>query len=178
MDVESFEYFWTGGDNISQDLVPVIGETSQKGVYIATGFSSWGMTTGTIITDLILKRENSYSDIFSPLRFKNKISQTEKDKIAKFSGESPIHWKSLKDNLFELKNDEAKVVEFEDKTIAIYKDSDSNLFALNGKCTHRTCNLRWNTAEKKWECPCHGAIFNHKGEVVYGPAIKNLERLL
>ncbi|MDR0900731.1 MAG: FAD-dependent oxidoreductase [Methanobrevibacter sp.] len=182
LDIESSQYYWTGGDNTTIDRIPIIGETSEKGIYIVTGFSNWGMTTGTIagiaIKDLILKNENSYLEIFNPLRFKNKRSHLEEEKIAKFKGKVAIHWDSLIDGIAKLKNNEAKVVEFENSTIAIYKDNDSNIFALDGKCPHKSCNLRWNTAEKKWECPCHGAVFDYKGKVIRGPAIDDLKEII
>lgn len=36
------------------------------------------------------------------------------------------------------------------------------------------CELNWNPAEKSWDCPCHGSRFTYKGEIIQGPAIKNL----
>lgn len=181
VDVESFEYYWTGGDNISVDRVPFIGETSHKGIYTATGFGSWGMTSGTIagivIKDLITGKENSYYDIFNPLRFKNKKSISEDKKIEEIKKNPPLYWDSLVDGINKMNNNEAKIVEYENQTIAIYKDDDSNLFVLDGECTHKSCNLRWNSAEKKWECPCHGAVFDYKGKVIRGPAIADLKKI-
>ena len=42
-------------------------------VYVATGFNKWGMTSSMvsamIISDMILDKENDFSEIFSPKRF-------------------------------------------------------------------------------------------------------------
>lgn len=46
--VNSIEYFWSNQDNKTTDRLPVIGETSQKGIYIATGFGSWGMDKSNV----------------------------------------------------------------------------------------------------------------------------------
>jgi glycine/D-amino acid oxidase-like deaminating enzyme len=74
LDVESVEYFWSSYDSISDDGLPLIGMTSKKDIYVATGFGFWGMNNGTtsaiLISDLIDGRKNDLKEIFNPLRFK------------------------------------------------------------------------------------------------------------
>lgn len=36
--------------------------------------------------------------------------------------------------------------------------------ALSGLCTHMPCVLNWSTVRTQFECPCHGATFNSRGE--------------
>lgn len=179
-DVDSFEYFWSGGDNLTEDRLAIIGETSEKGTYIATGFNSWGMTTsmisGIILRDLILKRENSYLNIFSPLRFKDKESKIEKERIEKFKDVDIKFTDSITKTVLEMDNDSGKIINCELGILAIYKDSDSNSYILNGKCSHRGCRLHWDNVERIWECPCHGSVFDYKGNVIRAPAIHNLEK--
>jgi len=57
LDAVSIEHRWSSRDVVSDDGLPIVGSTSQKGVYVATGFGFWGMNDGTIaamvISDLI-----------------------------------------------------------------------------------------------------------------------------
>ncbi len=47
---------------------------------------------------------------------------------------------------------------------------------LSSRCTHLGCRI--NKLEGgKLVCPCHGSSFSEDGDVITGPAIKNLNRL-
>jgi Rieske Fe-S protein len=37
------------------------------------------------------------------------------------------------------------------------------------------CEVTFNTAERTWDCPCHGSRFDIDGRVLEGPAVKDLE---
>lgn len=45
---------------------------------------------------------------------------------------------------------------------------------LGRRCPHMGCALRWNSAEKTWDCPCHGSRFSEGGSLLEGPAKKRL----
>ncbi len=36
------------------------------------------------------------------------------------------------------------------------------------------CYVHWNDAETSWDCPCHGARFGPKGQLLNGPAVADL----
>jgi len=61
--------------------------------------------------------------------------------------------------------------------VAVYKDSEGNVTALNPVCSHAGCNVSFNEAEKSWDCPCHGGRFNTHGKVITGPPRQNLKQV-
>ena len=48
--------------------------------------------------------------------------------------------------------------------------------AVVGICTHLGGVLKWNDAERSWDCPLHGSRFAPDGQVLEGPASKPLRR--
>ncbi len=48
--------------------------------------------------------------------------------------------------------------------------------ALDFLCTHLQCAVNYEDASKQFICPCHGGAFDLKGNVLYGPIPKPLQR--
>ena len=63
---------------------------------------------------------------------------------------------------------------FGEKKIAVIKGG-KDVYALNLTCTHLGCTV--STTPTGFACPCHGSVFNTRGEVVKGPADRSLTRL-
>lgn len=47
--------------------------------------------------------------------------------------------------------------------------------AFTSVCTHAGCDRSWNFSNQQFICTCHGSRFNTRGEVVQGPANRNLQ---
>ena len=62
------------------------------------------------------------------------------------------------------------------KTVAVLRDPNNSerLIAVNPKCTHQGCDVKWAAGQKQYQCPCHGSNFGADGEVLNGPATKPL----
>jgi Rieske Fe-S protein len=54
--------------------------------------------------------------------------------------------------------------------VAGHRRDDGTLVAVSPVCTHLGCQVNWNTAERSWDCPCHGSRFSPEGDVLQGPA--------
>jgi Rieske Fe-S protein len=59
----------------------------------------------------------------------------------------------------------------EQHNLFVYRDHEG-LRAVSSICTHLGCTLRRTT--DGFECPCHGSQYNTDGEVLSGPAPRNL----
>ena len=58
--------------------------------------------------------------------------------------------------------------------VAAYRDEAGRLHAVSATCTHLGCRVAFNTAERTWDCPCHGSRFDVDGQVLQGPAVDDL----
>lgn len=70
-----------------------------------------------------------------------------------------------------------------EKVYADYRDDgffvirrDGQIFALSAVCTHRGC-LVSSRSDGSFKCYCHGSDFSPSGEVLSGPAERDLPRL-
>lgn len=55
-------------------------------------------------------------------------------------------------------------------------ESTKNLLTISEKrCPHLGCALKWNSAERSWDCPCHGSRFQEDGKLIDNPATGDLE---
>jgi glycine/D-amino acid oxidase-like deaminating enzyme/nitrite reductase/ring-hydroxylating ferredoxin subunit len=170
------EDHWCGQVIETNDGLPFIGESAGK-QFIATGFCGNGFTLGTLAAtmarDRYLGRKNPWFDLFNVARKKfhggtwSYVTENLdypfyllRDRFAKAEGES----------LDDLKNGEGKILKLDGKKVAAYRDENGKVFLRSAICTHLGCIVRWNSAEKTWDCPCHGSRFKIDGTIHSGPA--------
>jgi Rieske Fe-S protein len=53
---------------------------------------------------------------------------------------------------------------------------DGRTCKVQAICTHLGGALKWNDAEKSWDCPLHGSRFAPDGQVLEGPATRPLPK--
>lgn len=179
------DYRWSGQVLETMDGLPYIGKLGYRSdaVYIATGFSGNGMTYGTfagmLVRDLVLGRKNGWSRLYDPSR-KNPAS------IHDFLAENLNVARALIgewvkkpgiETFEEVRPGEGGIAGCGLKKFAAYRSPGGTLNLFSAVCPHLGCAVQWNSAEKTFDCPCHGSRFGTDGQVVNGPAHKSLKRV-
>ncbi len=185
-DVDEVVNKWSSQYFEPADTLPYIGHLPGHAgnILVASGYGGNGITyshaAAVTLRDIVSNKDNPLIKLFDPNRIKpvagfvSFISHNA-DVAKQFIGKWFEHEK-LKE-LADLAAGEGKVVKYEGETIALYKDENGGLHALNPVCTHMKCSVAFNTAEQTWDCPCHGARYNTNGFVVSGPASMGLENI-
>ena len=184
--IEEVSFKWSSQYYQPTDGLPYIGKLPGKSsnVLVATGYGGNGMTyshiAAKILTDLVVTDQCIYKELFDPERIKIIAGFTEFVKeSADVIGNLIGKWfssSSIKE-LTEMANGDARVVKYENDTIAIYKDEAGTIHSVNPACTHIKCKVVWNNSEQSWDCPCHGSRFDADGEMLTAPSRKNLEKI-
>lgn len=180
--VEDIPYRWSTQDCMTLDGLPYVGHftADTPNLYIATGFGKWGMTNSMVsamlLKDLIVKEESPWQDVYNPSRktilasAKNFIVENLNVGGELLSGKLAPLPKDV-----DLKPGEGKVVENEGERVGAYKDEEGKVHLVNTTCTHMGCEVNWNSAERSWDCPCHGSRFSPEGDIIEGPALEPLQ---
>ncbi|MGH9162353.1 MAG: FAD-dependent oxidoreductase [Vicinamibacteraceae bacterium] len=167
---------WSGQVIETPDGLPYIGQSAEH-QYSATGYAGNGLTFGTLagmmMCDAILNRPNPWTDLFDPNRkaFTRGVWEYLKENADypyyrirdRFAGAEARSIRAVK-------RGQGKVIERNGIKVAAYRDVAGAITLRSATCTHMGCVVGWNTAERTWDCPCHGSRFRPDGAVISGPA--------
>lgn len=172
-DLDNADYIWSNHDIITNDYLPFIGSLNRdKTLLIATGYNTWGMTNGSIagkiISDIILKKDNKYINLFDPKR-KINIGKIINFPLIIITNMLSFVKSKLNKNKSWYSN-KVYFYKFKGKNLAKYVDSKGKEHIVYNKCPHLKCSLLFNEIEKTWDCPCHGSRFDIDGKVIFGPS--------
>jgi glycine/D-amino acid oxidase-like deaminating enzyme len=148
---------WSAHDHETPDGLPFIGEAPLgRNLYMAAGFAGWGLTKSVvasgIIADAVEGRTHPAAETVSPSRVPGL------DEAGTLASEnSTVGGEFVKGHLTSRRG-------------KAHEDS-----VAGGTCTHLGCETKWNTAEGTVDCPCHGSRYGRHGDVIYGPASKDIE---
>lgn len=176
------DYYWSTQDYVTTDQMPYIGYLNSslfQNLYVATGFNKWGMTGGTnaalILRDMLLMGKSEYEELFNPKR----TGAISGPNFITHNAEAVKNYLQGKLRMVPKQQypekGEAVVTKLEDGNVyGIYQDEEENYHIVELTCPHVGARLRWNSAEKSWDCPVHGSRFSIDGEILDGPSTHKL----
>lgn len=182
-DVAEVTHRWSAQDPVPYDHLPMVGayHPGSSRLWVATGFLKWGLSSATFAAEILAARiggrEHRWASTFSPTRLSLRSMHEVAQLGTKFSLDLVVDrvrpaQESSRDDV---PAGEARVVRDGLGKIGVYRELDGELHAVSLRCTHMGCLLRWNGAERSWDCPCHGSRFDVDGQVLEGPAVNPLE---
>ena len=174
---------WSGQVLEPYDYLAYIGRNPDgaEHVWLATGDSGMGITHGTIagilIPALITKGAHRWEALFDPKRVT--LHGTELKSLAREGMDVAIQYgdwvtPGQVGDVADIPAGEGRVIRRGVHKVAAYKAPDGTVHECSAVCTHLKCIVDWNTAEKSWDCPCHGSRFDPMGKVIAGPATFDL----
>jgi glycine/D-amino acid oxidase-like deaminating enzyme/nitrite reductase/ring-hydroxylating ferredoxin subunit len=174
---------WSAHDPVPYDHLPMIGpyRPGSSRLWVSTGYMKWGLASATfaatILADEIAGRASPWSSTFSP----NRLSLTSAHEVAQLGAKFSVDL--VADRLMPPQGLSAQNVPVGEARVlpdgvgkkGVYRDESGALHAVSLRCTHLGCLLRFNSAERSWDCPCHGSRFAVDGSVLEGPAVHPLQ---
>jgi Rieske Fe-S protein len=55
-------------------------------------------------------------------------------------------------------------------------NANGHLFAISQKCPHLGCRIPFCESSGRFECPCHGSVFDIGGEWISGPSPRGMDQ--
>lgn len=173
---------WSGQVIETSDGLPFIGKTAEH-QYVGTGYAGNGMTFGTLaammLHDAIIGVAHPLAAVLDPHR-----KATSLDAMATVVSENARYpFYMIRDRLRRggdadsIEPGDGRVVLEHGKRVAVHRTDEGQLIKVSAVCTHLGCLVRWNDAERTWDCPCHGSRFTPDGLVLGGPAETPLARI-
>ena len=174
---------WSGQVMESGDGLAFIGRAQANAdVFVVTGDSGNGMTHGMIaallLPELIAGRRSPWEAVYDPHRLRVRAVGTlvrENLNVALQLADW-VRPGELNDTAT-IAPGSGAVLRRGLRRVAVYRRQSGQLCELSAICPHLGCIVRWNAAERTWDCPCHGSRYHPDGSLISGPATRGLAPL-
>ncbi|MEV0674972.1 FAD-dependent oxidoreductase [Actinosynnema sp. NPDC050436] len=177
-DVAAFTHRWSAQDVVAFDKLPMVGTYAPGSdrLHVATGFRKWGLSGGTFaalaLTGALTGSPQPWADRFSPHRLSLRSAPTllrkNAEVVVDLVGDRLKPGEAASPD--DVPRGSGRLVRQGLGKVGVFRDDDGALHAVSARCTHLGCLVRFNDAERSWDCPCHGSRFGVDGEVLEGPA--------
>jgi glycine/D-amino acid oxidase-like deaminating enzyme/nitrite reductase/ring-hydroxylating ferredoxin subunit len=174
-------YRWDGQVFETPDGLGLIGADPEggEGSFIATGDSGMGLTHSTIagmmLADLIAGKDHKWRDLYSPSRLPLMAARTLLGENLNMVGQM-TDWVTPGESSPKggLAPGCGAVVRRGLGKVATYANAEGEVCELSAVCPHMGGIVHWNAADSTWDCPLHGSRFAADGQLIHGPATKDL----
>jgi glycine/D-amino acid oxidase-like deaminating enzyme len=174
-------HHWSGQIIETADGLPYVGaESPDDRVLFATGLSGNGITSGTLagllLADLVRGHANPWARLLSPERARTlaSVGRNVGRNLAAAKRRLTGRIKELVTDVEHLPPSTGMLLRRQGERLAIYRGATGALRALSAACPSGRGHVRWNAAEKSWDCPSCGSRFDLAGAVLNGPAVRGL----
>lgn len=160
---------WCNEDYDTPDRMAYAGQpdpAKAPGFFVATGFNAWGISNGTaaglMMAEQIVSGTRRWGKLYDPTRpapegfHRNGDTQSQVNDVAAIAP------------------GEGGIIMRDGEKLAVWRDAEGVPHALSASCMHKGCTVSWNNADRTWDCPCHGSIYEANGAVIHGPTRKPL----
>ncbi len=177
---------WSAQDYVPHHALPYAGPLlpGSDHLLVAGGYSKWGMTNGVAaalaLSGRILGGHLEWADVFRPWHSRELRGLVDGARVNAGVGvEMAAGWlrPALRPGVGPAIGEGDGWVRY-DRPGAPTAVARTNGVErrVSGVCTHLGGVVRWNDAERSWDCPLHGSRFDADGEVLEGPATCGLSR--
>jgi glycine/D-amino acid oxidase-like deaminating enzyme/nitrite reductase/ring-hydroxylating ferredoxin subunit len=179
-------HVWSAQDYEAHGGVPFVGKLPRGGgqVYLATGYSKWGMTnsvaaalriSGEIVDDMPPWARTLGTRVSKPASAIRYLRANAAMGVAAAQGWLSAELHPLQD-ADRTPAEGTGVVGAERGEPVAVSTIDGRTCAVSAICTHLGGIVRFNDLEKSWDCPLHGSRFAADGTLLEGPATSNLKQ--
>lgn len=175
--------WWAAQDYRSVSRLPYFGRLPRGGdrVYTATGYAKWGMTNA-VAAALAIAGEiaGELPDWAGELALQRPVLAAGEPAVAnaEVAVELAKGWTGAETS----RGADEPPAEGEGRVVAsalrpiAESTVDGETCRVSAVCTHLGGIVRWNDAERTWDCPLHGSRFDRSGRLLEGPAVRDLSR--
>jgi nitrite reductase/ring-hydroxylating ferredoxin subunit len=178
-------HWWSAQDYQSVDDLPLVGPLTpvDLGIYVATGYAKWGMTSAVAaslaLTARLVDDHKDWAEVWDSWRIRELGALP---RAVSLNASAAVHmavgWARAEIAAeVPVPDVGSGAVSHRGLRPVATCNLNGTVHKLSAVCPHLKGIVRWNDAEKSWDCPLHGSRFSADGSLLEGPATQGLTTL-